>query len=107
MKLGSTRFWLSVEHEEWVGDCVPVPPGPWRTERGLRVCDECRQTVALYGNPDSCSPSTEAGQPLELLYYAFDGAGSDVPQVMQVVCTPEKDRQPGRVVEITLAASSL
>jgi len=74
LKLGSTRFWPSVEHEEWVGDCVPVPPGPWRTERGLRVCDECRQTVALYGTPIPAVLPPEAGQPLELLYYAFDWA---------------------------------
>ena len=98
---------VRVEHKEWVGDCVPVPPSPWRTGRGLRVSDECNQTVALYGNPDSRSPSTKGGQPLELLYYAFDWAGPDVPQVMQVVCTPEQDDRAGRVVEITLAASSL
>jgi hypothetical protein len=98
---------VRVEHEDWVGDCFLVRPSQWRTGRGLRVRDECSRTVALYGNPDSRSPSTKGGQPLELLYYAFDWAGPDVPQVMQVVCTPEKDSQPGRVVEITLAASSL
>jgi hypothetical protein len=42
-----------------------------------------------------------------LLYYAFDWAGADVPQVMEVVCTLEEDGKPGRVVEITLAAPSL
>jgi len=42
-----------------------------------------------------------------LLYYAFDWAGSDVPQVMEVLCTVEHDGKPGRVIEITLAASSL
>ena len=63
--------------------------------------------MALYGNPDSRGPSTRAGQPLDLLYYAFDWAGPDVPEVMQVVCTPEKVGQPGQVVEITLAACSL
>jgi hypothetical protein len=42
-----------------------------------------------------------------LWYYAFDWAGPDVPQVMEVVCTREKDGQAGRVVEITLAAPSL
>jgi hypothetical protein len=65
------------------------------------------QVLELYGNPDSRSPSTKGGQPLQLLYYAFDWAGPDVPQVMQVVCTPEEDGKAGRVVEITLAASSL
>jgi hypothetical protein len=63
--------------------------------------------VDLYGQPDSQSASTNGGQQLELLYYAFDWAGPDVPQVMEVLCTAEKDGKPGRVVEITLAASSL
>ena len=63
--------------------------------------------MQLYGQPDSRSPSTKDGQPLELWYYAFDWAGPDVPQVMEVVCTREKDGQAGRVVEITLAAPSL
>ena len=58
-------------------------------------------------NTDSRRPSTRDGQPLELLYYAFDWAGPNVPQVMQVVCTAEKDGQAGRVVQITLAASTL
>jgi hypothetical protein len=30
-----------------------------------------------------------------------------VPQLMEVLCTVEKGRKPGRVVEITLAVSSL
>lgn len=55
----------------------------------------------------SRSPSTKNGQRLELLHYAFDWAGPDVPQVMEVVCTPEKHGKPGRVVEITLAAGNL
>jgi hypothetical protein len=42
-----------------------------------------------------------------LLYYAFDWAGPDVPQVMEVLCAVEQDGKLGRVVEITLAASSL
>ena len=87
--------------------CQSVLPSVWRTGRGLRTTDPCSRSVTLYGNPDSRSPSTKDGQPLELLYYAFDWAGPDVPQVMQVVCTAEKDGQPGRVVQITLAASSL
>jgi len=61
----------------------------------------------MQGEQDLKSPSTRDGQPLELWYYAFDWAGADVPQVMEVLCTKEKDGQPGRVVEITLAASSL
>ncbi|HXL22455.1 MAG TPA: hypothetical protein VOA78_08320 [Candidatus Dormibacteraeota bacterium] len=79
----------------------------WKTGLGLGLGDACGKAVKLYGNPDSRSPSTKDGQPLQLLYYAFDWAGPDVPQVMQVVCTPEQDGQAGRVVEITLAASSL
>ena len=39
--------------------------------------------------------------------YAFEWAGPDVPQVMEVLCTPEKDGKPGQVVEITLAAPIL
>jgi hypothetical protein len=42
-----------------------------------------------------------------LLYYAFDWAGTDVPQLMAVLCTPEKNGKAGRVVEITLEAPSL
>jgi hypothetical protein len=38
-----------------------------------------------------------------MLYYAFDWAGADVPQVMEVYC----DTTTGRVVEITLSAPSL
>jgi hypothetical protein len=41
------------------------------------------------------------------MYYAFDWAGPDVPQVMEVLCSKEKDGQSGRVLEITLAAPSL
>ena len=65
------------------------------------------KVVQLYAEPDSRSPSTRGGEPLELMYYAFDWAGPDVPQVMEVLCTKEKDGQPGRVLEITLAAPSL
>jgi hypothetical protein len=81
--------------------------GPlWKTGLGLGLGDACGKAVKLYGTPDSRSPSTRGGQPLELLYYAFDWAGPDVPQVMQVVCTSEQDGKAGRVVEITMAASS-
>jgi hypothetical protein len=88
--------------------CAP-PPGlsSWKTGLGLRTDDSTQKLLKLYGAPDSKSPSTRDGQPLELWYYAFDWAGPDVPQVMEVLCTREKDGQPGRVVEITLAAPSL
>ena len=79
----------------------------WTTGKGLRVGDAAFRVTQLYGKPDSVSPSTKDSQRLELWYYAFDWAGPDVPQVMEVVCTVGKDGQPGRVVEITLAASSL
>lgn len=79
----------------------------WRTGHDLAVGDAAGRVVAIYGEPTSRSPSTKNGQPLELLYYAFDWAGPDVPQVMEVVCTAPKDGTTGRVVEITLAASSL
>jgi hypothetical protein len=90
-------------------DCLPgVNPVPsWITGHRVGLGDLTSAVLKTYGKPDSRSPSTRAGQQLELWYYAFDWAGPDVPQVMQVLCTPEKDGRPGRVVEITLAASSL
>jgi len=79
----------------------------WMTSKGMRLGDLTSRVLQLSGEPDSRSPSTKDGQRLELLYYAFDWAGPDVPQVMEVLCTAEKDGEPGRVVEITLAAASL
>ena len=88
-------------------ECPKPIRSPWRTGKNLTVEDPAKRVVALYGEPDSRSPSTKDGQQLELLYYAFDWAGPDVPQVMEVLCTVAKDGNPGRVVEITLAAPSL
>jgi len=88
-------------------DCDAQLRSPWRTGKNLALGDANSKVVRLYGEPDSRSPSTKDGQRLELLYYAFDWAGSDVPQVMEVLCTVEHDGKPGRVIEITLAASSL
>jgi hypothetical protein len=89
-------------------DCfVKSETAPWRTGHGLAIRDSMAKVVQLYGEPDSKSPSTRDGQPLELWYYAFDWAGPDVPQVMEVLCTREKEGQTGRVIEITLAAPSL
>lgn len=88
-------------------ECAKPIRSPWRTGRNLTIEDPAKRVVALYGEPDSRSPSTKDGQRLELLYYAFDWAGPDVPQVMEVLCTMTKDGNPGRVVEITLAAPSL
>jgi hypothetical protein len=88
-------------------DCLVKAPSPWRTGLGLRVGDGTAKLAQLYGAPDSKSPSTRDGQPLELWYYAFDWAGPEVPQVMEVLCTREVAGKPGQVVEITLAAPSL
>jgi hypothetical protein len=92
---------------QWIqaGDCFKPPP--WKTGRGLRLGNATTKVTQLYGEPDSRSPSTKDGQPLELWYYAFDWAGPDVPQVVEVLCTMEQGGQPGYVVEITLAAPSL
>ena len=79
----------------------------WGTGHGLVVGDPSDRVVTLYGQPGSQGPSTKGGQKLELFYYAFDWAGPDVPQVMTVLCTPGQEGNPGRVVEITLAAPSL
>jgi len=87
--------------------CRAVSMNVWKTGHGLGVGDTTARLSELYGEPDSKSPSTRDGQPLELWYYAFDWAGPHVPQVMEVLCTRENEGQPGRVVEITLAAPSL
>lgn len=88
-------------------DCGSASRSQWSTSNDLAIHDPASRAVKLYGEPDSRSPSTKAGQQLELLYYAFDWAGPNVPQVMEVLCTRDKDGKPGQVVEITLAAASL
>jgi hypothetical protein len=88
-------------------DSAQNPHYQWITGHGLRVGSSCSRAIAIYGQPGSRGPSTKDGQQLELLYYAFDWAGPDVPQVMAVLCTPQRNAKPGRVVEITLAAPSL
>ena len=79
----------------------------WITGHGLLIGSSCSRVVELYGQPGTRGPSTKDGQQLELLYYAFDWAGPDVPQVMAVLCTPGSGAKPGRVVDITLMAPSL
>ena len=79
----------------------------WTTGHGLVIGSSCSRVFELYGQPGSRGPSTKDGQQLELLYFAFDWAGPDVPQVMAVLCTPGSSAKPGRVVEITLMAPSL
>jgi len=91
-----------VEPTEGSGEtCTENKDWYWGTGKGLKVCDAKSKAYSIYGEPSSVSPSTKNGQPLELLYYTFDWAGPDVPQVMEVVCTAPKDGTPGRVVEIT------
>lgn len=75
----------------------------WVTGLGLRLGDTQDRAVQLYGEPNSSGPSVKGDQQLEFLYYAFDWAGSNVPQVMEVYCA----RDTGKVVEITLAYPSL
>jgi hypothetical protein len=75
----------------------------WVTGRGLRLGDNQDKIVELYGEPNSSGPSVNGGRELEFLYYAFDWAGADVPQVLEIHCA----RETGRVVEITLAFPSL
>jgi len=101
------RVIRAIERPWSLGDCRVLSAGPWKTGHGLGVGDAEAKAVELYGEPDSRSPSTKDGQPLELMYYAFDWAGPDVPQVMEVLCTKAEEGKPGRVMEITLAAPSL
>ena len=80
-----------------------LDPKNWLTGLGLRMGDSQDRVVGLYGEPNSSGPASKNGQELALMYYQFDWAGSDVPQVMEVLCA----RDTGRVVEITLAFPSL
>lgn len=80
-----------------------LDPRNWLTGLGLRMGDSQDRVVGLYGEPNSSGPASKHGQELALMYYQFDWAGSDVPQVMEVLCA----RDTGRVVEITLAFPSL
>jgi hypothetical protein len=75
----------------------------WRTGHGLALSDPQTKVLSTYGPPGSGGPSTDGGRELELMYYAFDWAGSDVPQVMEIFC----DRSTKKVVHITLAYPSL
>jgi len=88
-------------------DCRPetkgMPAVAWQTGRGLSLGEVRQRVAALYGRPESQGPSSKQGEESEFYYYAFDWAGSDVPQVLEVTC----DKKTGRVVQITLAAQSL
>jgi hypothetical protein len=90
------------------GVCVGQPPDfldakNWVTGRGLRLGDSQDRVTLFYGEPNSGGPASKDGLDLNLMYYQFDWAGSDVPQVMEILCA----RDSGRVVEITLAFPSL
>ncbi len=80
-----------------------LDPRNWLTGLGLRMGDSQDRVVGLYGEPNSSGPASKNRQELEMMYYQFDWAGSDVPQVMEILCA----RDTGRVVEITLAFPSL
>lgn len=99
---------LTASSEDVPGECRSraagaFPGASWKTGHGLGLGDSRAKAIELYGPPNSTSPSVRGERELELLFYAFDWAGSDVPQVMEVTC----DRASGRVVEITLAFPSL
>ncbi|HWQ03094.1 MAG TPA: hypothetical protein VNL38_01315 [Candidatus Nitrosotenuis sp.] len=91
-----------------IGDCQGdllafLRQREWITGKGLALGHACERAEALYGQPNSRGPSVQGKRELELLYYSFDWAGPDVPQVMEVTC----DRESRRVVQITLAYPSL
>lgn len=107
-ELGTTVNSVRIEPTEGSEEpCERNTSWYWGTGKGLEVGDAKSKVYLLYGEPNSVSPSTRNSQPVELIHYAFDWAGPDVPQTMEVVCAAPKDGTPGRVVEITLAAGSL
>jgi hypothetical protein len=103
---------LTVQAKEHSGKCAATSSGKgsiaalgarWRTAHGLGIGDDRSRVIEIYGEPGSDGPSTGEHIEGELMYYAFDWAGSDVPQVMEVYC----DRATNRVIEITLSNPSL
>jgi len=88
--------------------CAAIVMAPERLRElksghGLLLGDACSRVVEIYGKPDSESPSVKGSDKLELYFYSFGWAGSDVPQVMEISC----NRATYQVVEMILAASSL
>jgi hypothetical protein len=86
------------------GKCSDRPPDfldqqYWLTGLGLRIGDSQDRVYGLYGEPNSNGPASKNGLELARFHYQFGWAGTDVPQVMEVLCA----RDTGRVVEITLA----
>jgi hypothetical protein len=98
---------VRLQFVDWLADCVKVSPSKWKTGRGLAIQDPSARVIQLYGQPDSRNASTRGLQAIELLHYTFDWAGPDVPQIMEVLCTQDKDGEPGRVLEITLRVPTL
>jgi hypothetical protein len=80
-----------------------LDPRNWLTGLGLRMGDSQDRAIGLYGEPNSSGPASKNGVELDRMNYQFSWAGSDVPQVMELLCA----RDTGRVVEITLAFPSL
>ena len=74
----------------------------WITGKGLRLGDSRNHVVELYGEPSSSEPVVRDDADFELLPFEFAALGPNVPQQMRVYC----ERESGRVVEITLSASS-
>jgi hypothetical protein len=99
---------ITAQTEEHPGKCAEKGAAAehgdrWRTAHGLGIGDDQARVIHIYGEPGSDGPSTGDHREGELMYYAFDWAGSDVPQVMEVYC----DRATNRVMEITLSNPSL
>ncbi|MFZ3216242.1 MAG: hypothetical protein WA192_09305 [Candidatus Acidiferrales bacterium] len=93
---------------EVMAKCAASAMEPQRLKRiatghGLQLGDACGRVAAIYGKPESQSPSVKGSDKLELYLYTFDWAGPDVPQVMEVSC----DAASQTVTEIMLAAASL
>jgi hypothetical protein len=93
----------STSHENCKSKVDPKKDPLWATGLGIRLGDLSEHVVEVYGAPSSGGPSVKQGHELELMFYMFDWAGSDVPQVMEVSC----DKETGHVVEIMLAFPSL
>jgi hypothetical protein len=98
---------VTVDNEVHAGKCpdgrTGRKGGRWRTSHGLGIGDARSRVIQIYGQPGSEGPSTGEHREGELMYYAFDWAGSDVPQVMEIYC----DRGTNRVIEIVLSNPSL
>jgi hypothetical protein len=75
----------------------------WTTGQGLHLDEKIERVIGIYGQPNSSGPSVMQGRELELLFYMFDWAGSEVPQVLEISC----EKSTGCVVELMLAFPSL